>query len=321
MKNKIIKIVGSSIVLKEATRLVYGRSLSSLLVEQALQLVKPFPEVTAESYQVAMKTGNLPYEIPAYAVKMGFRPWLKREDVVSLTKDARAHDRVIFYLHGGGFWQQPTLFHYHFLAKLACKLQAEIVMPIYPKIPVFTAQDINQMVLDVYRLLCQKYPKDTQIILMGDSAGGGLALAMLEQLTKLKLPQPQQAFLFSPWLDVRTDDPQMKLIQPNDHLLKIADLQLRGRLYARKLSNSVLARPLLGDLSNLPPIVAFTGTHDILNVDAQKLQKRATETNSNIAVITYAQMDHDFILFPIPEARQATAKVVDLVKKPICVNK
>lgn len=315
MKNKIIKIVGSSLVIKEATRLVYGRSLSSLLVEQALRLVKPFPEVTAESYQVAVKAGNLPYEIPTYATKMGFEPWLSYPDVVSLTKDARAHDRVIFYLHGGGFWQQPTLFHYHFLAKLADKLQAQVVMPIYPKIPVFTAQDINQMVLDVYRRLCQKYSKDTQIIMMGDSAGGGLALAMLEQLTKLNLPQPRQAFLFSPWLDVRTDDPQMKLIQPNDHLLKIADLQLRGRLYAEKLDNSVLTRPLLGDLSNLPPIVAFTGTHDILNVDAQKLQKRATETNSNIAVVTYAQMDHDFILFPIPEARQAIAKVVNLVKK------
>ncbi|WEV71013.1 alpha/beta hydrolase [Lactobacillus sp. ESL0785] len=314
MKRKNLLQLGIGLIGGEWLQHKWGYSLSSAVIEQALRVIKPFPEVTAAKYQQALIENKAPFKLPDFAAKMGFRLWSKYSDTYCLNKYATARGRVVFYLHGGGFWQQPTYFHYAFLVKLARHLQAQIIMPIYPKIPTYNVFETEPMVLHTYQQLLETGVKPNQIVLMGDSAGGGLSLVLLEQLQKLHYQQPRQAILFSPWLDVQTNNPKMTMIQRYDHLLTAADLQLRGRLYAGKLkTDNPLVSPLYGNLTGLAPLYVFSGTHDILHVDAQRLQHRALIQKLPLQVFTYPKMAHDFVLYPIPEARLVLNQVVEIV--------
>ncbi|WEV39941.1 alpha/beta hydrolase [Lactobacillus sp. ESL0681] len=305
-------ILTTSLLAWAGLRAKTGTSVTSTLIEQGLRVIKPFPALTPTTYQAALHKSNEPYHLPTYAQKMGFKPWNERGDVFCITKYASSK-KIVFFLHGGAYWEQPLYFHFATLKKLACKLHAQVVLPIYPKAPNADAIVANQMVLEVYQELFRTVaPRN--IFVMGDSAGGGLALAMLEQVTKLQLPQPKLAILFSPWLDVATSDPRISEIQPNDHLLQATDLRLRGQIYAGKLAKTnPLVSPLYGKLTGLVPIYVFTGTHDILYFDALRLAQLAKVQKLSVKTLIYPKMDHDFILYPIPEARQALNRVVKIV--------
>lgn len=295
-----------------------GQSQRSWLLEKVFWATKPFPEINnGREYHKEDLRSRQKYELP-HKIKtlFGFHPLAGMDDVLELSRFSNAGGRVIFYVHGGAYWGQPAFFHFEMLYKLAKELNARVVMPIYPKAPAHNALEVHQMILGVYRILLeQDQLAPEQIIFMGDSAGGGFLLSFMQELYKQGLSLPQAAFLISPWLDINTDFPEIKALQPNDPLLCAHDLKLRGRKYAGNLATTdPLVSPLYGNLENLPPIYVFTGTHDILHADALRLQGLATAQNLRIKTFTYPQMLHVFPLFPIPEAGDALRQISRIIR-------
>ena len=187
------------------------------------------------------------------------------------------------------------------------KLGMELVLPVYPKAPAHTAVEIQQVLIDRYLYLVREKDIPAEnIVFVGDAAGGGLALAILQKLKYLALPMPKQAFLISPWLDVSNSNPEIEEIQPHDPILNTDKLSFKGEKYAGDLDlHHPVVSPIYGDLTGLPKLTVFAGTREIFCADVKKLDAIATEKNLNIDVHIFKNQMHFFVGLPIPEGEEA----------------
>lgn len=306
-------------VAKKIQALNEKRSLGSLLVEDLLRCAPAIPDQQQpENFKASFIKSSQPYELPKSVQKIyPFQPLAAFTDTWMLNNLNKPDQQFIFYLHGGAYWSQPNFFHYRLLNQLAKKLNAGIVLPIYPKAPAFQAEDVHDMVMARYLYLIENMGiLSKNMTLVGDSAGAGLALSFLQVLRDQGLPLPNQAILLSPWLDIATNNPQMPAIQPHDPLLVMEDLTFAGATYAGNLDcHDPLVSPLYGDLTGLPPVAVFCGTHDIFYADVLKYSDIASEQNLNADFYIYPKMDHVFSLYPIPEAKKSLQQIMDIIQK------
>lgn len=138
---------------------------------------------------------------------------------------------MIFYIHGGAYLYGFSQAHWDFFSKLAEQMGYIAVTPDYPLTPQHTYRDAFQMVVPVYEKTVQKYA-GKPIILMGDSAGGGMSLALAQCQLKHNGVQPLQIILLSPWLDVAMTNPEIKAVDKDAPFLSVEDLKMAGKAYA-----------------------------------------------------------------------------------------
>lgn len=221
-------------------------------------------------------------------------------------------NHLILYLHGGGYIDQPLVWHWRFLNKLSNAAGAKIIAPIYPKSPNYTYKDVLQAIFPLYRELAADTAQE-RFILMGDSAGGGLALVLAQEAKSAGLAQAEDIILISPWLDMSMTNPQIPAYQKYDPRLGKTGLIQIARLYAggEDLKNPLLS-PIYGDCHGLGRITLFIGTHDILYPDAQRFHLLMEEQGVPIHYFEYEKMNHDFLLSPIPEAEQAMEQMINI---------
>jgi epsilon-lactone hydrolase len=155
----------------------------------------------------------------------------------------------------------------------------------------------------------------TNITLMGDSAGGGMALAVAQQLRD-RGKQPTRILLIAPWLDVTMTDPRIADVAPHDRLLTVDGLVQCGRLYAGDLDPSdPLVSPINGSVAGLAPIEVFVGTHDMLYIDSLRLAEKAAAEGTQLRLTTKDGMQHVYPELPfLPEASEAQGLIADLVR-------
>ncbi len=107
-------------------------------------------------------------------------------DYYIFNQEKNTSEKAILYLHGGGYIEQPSVFHWLFLGKIAKETKATIFVPIYPKAPNHQYNESFDKVLPIYEWILRTFGKDN-ITLMGDSAGGGFALALAQLLLEKKV--------------------------------------------------------------------------------------------------------------------------------------
>ena len=153
------------------------------------------------------------------------------------------------------------------------------------------------MVIPLYKEIIEKVDAN-DLIVMGDSAGGGLSLAMEEKLNEEgNIKMPSKTILISPWLDVRLENPKIEEYQKNDTELNKETLKLAGLAYATPEGiNNYLVNPIDGNLSKLQNVTIFIGTYDILNPDVHLLQGKAKEQGVEIEVKEYQQAKHIWLI-------------------------
>ncbi len=233
-------------------------------------------------------------------------------DSKSRGKDRKAY--TVLYFHGGAYMASFNLFHWKMLNTLVAETNCSVVAPDYPLAPSATWKEGLAMVLELYTsLLPQIFNK--QLIIMGDSAGGGLALALTQMVSQQSLPLPKRLVLLSPWLDVSMTNPLIKFVEKNDPILSVAALQSAGLLWAggTPLTDWHIS-PLYCSFKGLPPISLFTGTADVLNPDAKRLKNNLLQEGIHIDYHEYPNMMHDWMFFPIPEAKRCRESLVALLK-------
>lgn len=220
----------------------------------------------------------------------------KNRNVFIVTPKEEKSDLKILYFHGGSYAAEATEKHWEFIQKLAIDTKATIIMPDYPLIPKYNYKDVFEMVEPLYKEIIEKVDQNN-LIVMGDSAGGGLGLALMEKMSEEDIKIAKKIILISPWLDVRLTNPEIEEVQKRDTELNKKNLQLAGIAYAGENGiNSYLVNPIDGDLSKLENITIFTGTNDILNPDAHILQEKAKEQGVTIEMKEYENVAHDWII-------------------------
>ena len=221
--------------------------------------------------------------------------------------------KYILYLHGGAYVQRFNRFHWEFLAELVKRTHCTIVAPDYPLAPVYTYKESFGMVTELYKQLLEvKKPDD--LIILGDSAGGGFALALAQKLRNENVDQPAKIILLSPWLDITLSNPDIKDIDSNDPFLGKESLQQAGRLYAGDTNRDhYLLSPINGSLEGLGRIYVFAGSNEILVADTRKLNSLAMSKGIHLHYYEYANMVHAWMFLNFPESKKAKQQIVDLV--------
>ena len=235
--------------------------------------------------------------------------------VFTLTPKKCPSARHILYLHGGAYVQNFVRQHWTFLAMLLKHTHCTITAPDYPLAPKHTYVDAFEMMIPLYEeIIKTSGAKNT--ILMGDSAGGGFALALAQKAKLEGLPQPGKIILLSPWLDISLENPQIEDVDPLDPFLGVPGLRQAGALYAGKsdLKNFMLS-PLYGPLQDLAEISLFVGSRDILVADARKLRSLAMQHGTAINYREYEDMLHVWMLLNLPESKKAQKEIMELVDR------
>lgn len=256
-----------------------------------------------------------PYQIPTPLKIFGYveRKEIAGLDCVILKGRSGSTATRILYLHGGAYVEQPILPHWLFLDRINTQSKAIITVPIYPKAPTNTFEEAFYKVFDLYQTLLETTAA-RNIVIMGDSAGGGLALALAQQITRDRLALPKAVILISPWLDITLRNADITPLETKDPMLNRAHLQYVGRAWVGDGDpHDWRVSPINGILEGLPPLTLFVGTHEILLADARKLRILCQRKGVALDYHEYPKMNHDFPLFPIPEAREAQAKIVDIL--------
>lgn len=297
------------------------RSIRSWIIERLLKRFSNKRRFTdAELYAKFLQNRQVknekPYGLSKYIQwKYDIKKQYFKEMEYYVFNGEKTNSKKILYLHGGGYIKQPSIFHWHFIGKIAAKTNHQIIVPIYPKAPNHSYEKAFEKVLPLYNRI-QASSGEKNVILMGDSAGGGFALALAQWLLQKELPQPQDIILLSPWLDITMKNLEAANLEKDDPMLGIYGLIQMGKAYAGDADpNYYLLSPLNGELNGLGDITLFVGTHEVFLPDARKFRDIALSKGVNINYFEYPKMNHIFVLFPIPEAKKAIKTIVNIIKQ------
>lgn len=207
----------------------------------------------------------------------------------------------LLYLHGGAYVFDLDGVNWNLVDGLAARTNARVTVPVYPLAPKAGFPEMFSLVQELHeRLITRGHP----VVLVGDSAGAGLALSSTMVLRDERRSLPSKLVLFSPWLDVTCADPRQETeLNHLDPILGLPGLRRAGTLYAHELAPAdPRISPLFGAFEGLPPTLVQTGSRDVLYADALRLEQRMT---TNLRVSKYPEMVHDWMALPMPEATQA----------------
>jgi acetyl esterase/lipase len=236
--------------------------------------------------------------------------------VWTIAPKSSSSDKVVIFLHGGAYHVNITRLHWQFIGHLMKGNKVTFVVPDYPLAPESKCRETYRHLEEVYIRLIAQHP-NSDLILMGDSAGGGLALGFAMQIRDSGQRPPSQIILFSPWLDVSMSNPEMAEYDTQDKLLHVNTLAQAGELYAGDLDvKDYRVSPIYGIIKNLGKITLFIGTHEVLLPDARKLKRMAESHGIEIHYHEYPGMFHDWVLVPsLKESREVLQQVRDSLEE------
>lgn len=240
------------------------------------------------------------------ADRVGFGEWLA------------AAPRVILHLHGGGYFMGSSITHRGFGAALARVSDAVVVLPDYrlvPEHPYPAALDDAEAVVRWLTETCRVDP--ARLAVTGDSAGGGLAAALLVRLRDRGAALPACYVGVSPWLDLAGSGDSVTELDGIDPWIPAAMLPLPARFYAGELRlDDPRVSPLYADLSGLPPTLLYVGGDEVLLDDAVRFTARARAAGVAADCGVYPGLWHVFPAFPgLPETRDVLAEVGGFVRR------
>jgi acetyl esterase/lipase len=232
-------------------------------------------------------------------------------------------EKVILYVHGGGYVAGSCNDHRGFISKFAKNTGVTNLVFEYrlaPEHPYPAA--LNDSIV-VYQWLLQSGYQSNNLLIAGESAGGGLTLAILLAIKERNLPMPAAAVAISPWTDL-TCSSESYHTKNKVSLAPLNSWLVFSKHYCASANPSnPFISSLFGDLKGLPPLLINAGTDDELYEDGEKFVHKAREVGVETTFIKGEGQVHCYALLApmFPEATEAMNEIVRFVKQYLKIHK
>ena len=318
---RIIAIVAASALILAAcilglNRIVYGRSLKATLYEYRLR--RQFATGrTADSEVRRLEARRLEPE-PVAALPDGLSvsaEETQRDGLRLFTLNGDGTGPLVLYLHGGAYVNGFNAHQWRFMDRLARQTGCTVVAPAYHLAPWADYTRAYDDLMALYRALTAENPGRRRI-LMGDSAGGGLALGLAEALAGAGDALPERLILFSPWVDVSMDNPDISDYLAVEPMLHFELVKVHGQYWAGAAdTHHWQVSPLFGDMTCLPPTTVYCGTRELLYPDILLARDALAAAGVDVDLRVGRGLNHDWPLMPIPEADAAFDEIAEMTGK------
>ena len=226
--------------------------------------------------------------------------------------------RVVLYLHGGSYVAGSINSHRSLAANIAIASKARALIIDYRLAPEHPHPAAVEDAVTAYQWLLNNQADPRHLAVVGDSAGGGLTLALLISLRDGKIPLPAAGVCLSPWTDLAFSGESWKGKAAVDLVIYAYKELEFARMYLGGLdAKTPLASPLYADLKGLPPLLVQVGTDEVLLSDSTRLVDRAKQAGVNAVIDEWEKMQHvwQFAAGFIPEGRRAVAGIGEFIDK------
>jgi epsilon-lactone hydrolase len=225
-----------------------------------------------------------------------------------------SQEKVLLYLHGGGYVSCSPASHRPITARLARMLGWRIFALDYRLAPEHPFPAAVDDAMYAYDWLAKSGMRAENITLAGDSAGGGLVVALLLRLRERQRPLPARAVCFSPWVDLTGDCNYRNA--DSCAMFRGADVSSFASLYlGTAAATAPEASPIFADLAGIPPLLIQVSSTELLLDDAVRLHERALGAGVQSTLSIYPGVPHVWQIFPglIPEARLALLEAAEFL--------
>ncbi|MGA3204035.1 MAG: alpha/beta hydrolase [Bryobacteraceae bacterium] len=224
--------------------------------------------------------------------------------------EASAAEVTMLYLHGGGYFACSAETHRPITTAFA-KNGFRVFAPDYRLAPEFPFPAAIEDAVAVYRGLLEQGIPAAKIVVGGDSAGGGLTLALLLSLRAAGTALPAAAVLFSPWTDLASTGDSIRTNDKRCAMFRGARIAHGANYYLGSAdARNPLASPLYANLAGLPPMIVHVGGDEVLLDDSTRLAERARAAGVRVELKIWPVVPHVWQIVPtMPEARQSLQEV------------
>lgn len=271
------------------------------------------PEKRAQ-YERAEKVFPVPPDVAVKPVSAPAAPaeWLEP----AVARDGA----VVLYLHGGGYVIGSPRSHRHLAAAIATAARASALLLDYRLAPEHPFPAAVDDAVAAYRWLLDGGTAPGRVIVAGDSAGGGLAVATLLALRAAGAPLPAAAVCISPWVDLACAGESYATKAASDPIVRRAGVAEMARAYLGATdAKTPLASPLYADLRGLPPLLIHVGSEEVLLDDAAGLAERAKAAGVPATLEVWDEMIHvwHWFLPMLDEAERAVDRIGEFVRSRV----
>ncbi|NWG71153.1 MAG: alpha/beta hydrolase [Parvularculaceae bacterium] len=227
---------------------------------------------------------------------------------------------VLLYIHGGGYIFGSPRVYRTLTFRLALAAGVNVFALRYRLAPESLCPAPIEDALAAYEHLLKSGFRPDEIVLGGDSAGGGLALATLQALLAKGAPQPAGAVLYSPWTDLSASGASVARNAESDCMFREETVRAGGRRYAGTLDlKDPRVSPLFGDFRGMAPLLVFASSSEMLHDDSVRLVERARAQGASVRFEESAGLAHVWPLLAalMPEGREAIATTAGFIRERI----
>lgn len=220
-----------------------------------------------------------------------------------------SQEKVIFFLHGGAYVLGIGDAHWSMMEKIGKLADCHVAVFDYPLAPEYKADEALDRSQEAFEILVKRYGAEN-VVLMGGSAGAGLAMGLSLKLQSEGRPQPSRIMLLYPWLDVTMSHPEARGLEKKNLILGVDGLIACGKHYAGDLGvEHPYVSPWFGELAGLPPVHVFTGSCDVLHPEGRDFVEKVRSAGGEASLSVYPEMQHGWLLFGIPESEKGIAEI------------
>ena len=228
-------------------------------------------------------------------------------------------ENVVLYFHGGGYVFGSINTHKEFMSRISRVSNSRVLLIDYRRAPENPFPAALEDAITAYKwLIDSEGIKPENLIIGGESAGGGLTLATLLKLRDTGIPLPAAALLLSPWADLDMTGETIRTKARVDPLANPSDLFFLASLYVGEDDpKNPYISPLYGDLKGLSPMIIQVGSAEILLSDAERIAEKAKAADVEVILDIWEDMIHMFQMFALwsPEGQKATEKLGKFIQK------
>jgi acetyl esterase/lipase len=243
----------------------------------------------------------------------------RRNFVISSRKNPR-HDKVVMFLHSGGFVFEMFPSDWNVVGKIVSDLSIPVCVSNYPIYPETNPEAIMSFVVKSYEQLLAAHP-GAEVIILGGSAGADIMLSLCHYLSlNSGLPFPAKLICVSPAMVVDINDAMfaaMREIAPHDPVLSIKMIETLPLLFNLPQDRfDLFNAPLYGDFSQFPPIYLFSGTYDIFYPQMAPFVERVRAQGKHIEFYSGYELVHCWPFMPVaPENEAALSIIFDIIQE------